>query len=445
MSRTKKILKSFDAYIDGDGELRKLIFAEKPASQQVVFELFSQLDQVHYSFFLHFFAIPSTKFWDVLLTQLAAIASGSARNRNFCENYDLLTPCIEGKTPYTCMRDKVVDLVGASHALFWELSDPKYKDKPNVYGLWRAVADLNPSRITWEHWFEQRSKEILGIFEQYKEDLTKPEAEVAFEIWAEDKLGLYKPRTHWYSAAQTFIRTFKDATVIKNKISKPYLRIVYTLVKSIAAYNQPEQFFDTFNIAVAGLMKSIAKYSPSMSLAFSNFAESEIRFEVYYQLSSYNMVALPHKIWQKYREFEKLKKQYFEIYKKDASLEDLAKVYNLDLNELYEVYQLVSLQNPSSLDQKIYTEEKNSLAVTVKDKIEDPASVENRKILEDQEILILALNRMSLKERKIFVMLHNLCDLVQDLTPDEKDLIKFFNYKNMKNLDNTLMFPLLKI
>src|SRR5208283_1414165 len=98
MSKKRPSLKKFDAYIDGDGELRKEIFAESPASQQVIFELFSQLDQSYYTFFLYFFSLPSSGFWDVLLSQLSAIASGSARNRNFCEDYDLLRPVKEVKT-----------------------------------------------------------------------------------------------------------------------------------------------------------------------------------------------------------------------------------------------------------------------------------------------------------------------------------------------------------
>ena len=64
------------------------------------------------------------------------------------------------------MRDKVIDLVGTSHAVWWELADPKYKEKPNTMALWRALVELNPSRITWEPWFETIAKEAREKYMQ---------------------------------------------------------------------------------------------------------------------------------------------------------------------------------------------------------------------------------------------------------------------------------------
>jgi DNA-directed RNA polymerase specialized sigma subunit len=183
-----------------------------------------------------------------------------------------------------------------------------------------------------------------------------------------------------------------------------------------------------------------------MALAFSNFADREIRYEVYYHLGGYNLVLLPHKVWQKYREYESLRKKYFELYKKEPSIEELSSNFNLVPSEVYDVYQQVALQNPFSLDQKIYSEDKANYSITVKDRVEDPFHVECKKLEEDQEVLILALNRMSSNERKIFVMLHNLCDLVQEIPPDQNELINFFTHKNFKFSEKTtLRFPTLKV
>jgi hypothetical protein len=54
-----------------------------------------------------------------------------------------------------------------------------------------------------------------------------------------------------------------------------------------------------------------------------------------------------------------------------------------------------------------------------------------RRLFEEQEILLLTLERMSLKERKLFTMLNNLVDLAQDITPDPLEIEKFFG-KNLK-------------
>jgi len=384
--RKKTILKQFDAYIEGDGELRKAIFAEPPATQQIIFELFSQLDHIHYGFLLFFASIPSSSLWNIFLSQLSAVASGSARNRNFCESYELLNDVEDIENGVPIQREKVRNLVGASHALWWELADPNYEERPNTYNIWKALFDINPSRMTWEWWFEARCREFEDLWERYGGRLDGV-AEAMFEQWAQEKMGLLRPRTHWYIVGQKMLETHRAVTKIKHKIARPYMRMVYTITKSIAAYNQPDQFFDTFNIACTGLMRSIAKYAPSMAMAFSNFADREVRYEIYYQLGNYNLVTLPHKTWQKHREFERLRKEYFECYKKEPSLDELAKHYNLDREEVYDIYQQVAIQNPHSLDQKVFTDEKSNHPVVLKDRIEDPQIIENRRVQEDQEIL----------------------------------------------------------
>lgn len=415
-------LKKFDAYIDGDGELRKGIFAESPASQQVVFELFSQLDQSYYTFFLYFFSVPSTGFWDVLLSQLSAIASGSARNRNFCEDYDLLRPVREVKTTYSTLKDKVTDLLGASHSLWYELADPNYEERPNTYDLWRAVYDLNPNRMVWEWWFESKSREAKTLWRDVRADPVGSMPRL--EKWAEG-IGL-TDKNMALPVASRFIATYEKATVLKHKIANPYLRLVYTITKSIAAYNQPGQFLDTFNIACTGLMRSIAKYAPSLSMAFSNFADREIRYEIYYQLSNYNLISLPHKSWQRYREFEDCRRRYYEENGKEPSLEELIATYDLPRDEVYDVYRQVQMQNPHSLDQKVFSEEKSDSKMTLKDRIEDPKCAEERDRTEKAQFLYLALLRMAHSERKVFMVSNSLVDIVQDIEPDQAELRRFF-------------------
>ena len=418
----KKVLKKFQEYIEGDGDLRKAIFAEAPASQQVIFELFSQLDQVYYTFFLYFFSVPSTGFWDILLSQLSAIASGSARNRNFCEDYDLLRPVKEVKTTFSTLKDKVPDLLGACHALWYELADPLYEEKPNTYDLWLAVYDINPNRMVWEWWFESKAREIKTIWGEVRNNLEAGMPRI--EQWGKS-IGLLDPQMY-LPVAHRFITTYDASTALKHKIANPYLRLVYTITKSIAAYNQPGQFLDTFNIACTGLMRSIAKYAPSLSMAFSNFADREIRYEIYYQLGNYNLIALPHKTWQRYREFEELRKNYYDEYGKDPNLEDLIRINSLCKEEVREIYRQVSMQNPHSLDQKVFNDEKSESKTTIKDRIEDPKCIEERETSEKNQFLHLALLRMSHRERKVFMVSNSLADIIQDIEPDPAELRSFF-------------------
>jgi DNA-directed RNA polymerase specialized sigma subunit len=418
----KKVLKKFQDYIDGDGALRKDIFAESPASQQVIFELFSQLDKSYYTFFLYFFSTPSSGFWDVLLSQLSAIASGSARNRNFCEDYNLLRPVKEVKTTFSTLKDKVTDLLGASHALWFELADPNYEEKPNTQSLWLAVYDINPNRMVWEWWFESKAREVKTIWNEVRHNLEAGLPRI--EKWAKS-IGL-KNIEAAIPVAEKFIATYDTSSTLKHQIANPYLRLVYTITKSIAAYNQPGQFLDTFNIACTGLMRSIAKYAPSLSMAFSNFAEREIRYEIYYQLGNYNLISLPHKTWQKHREYEELRKEYYEKHGKEPSLEDLIRIYSLPKEDVYDVYRQVQMQNPHSLDQKVFNEEKSESKITLKDRIEDPKCIEARESVENQQFLHLALLRMSHKERKVFMVANSLTDIVQDIEPDPQELRSFF-------------------
>jgi len=428
--RKKPTLKQFNGYVEGDEELRNVIFKEPVASQQVVFDLFSQLDHTYYGFFQFVCAVPHWGLWELLLIHLAATASGTSRNRNFCEDYLLLEGVFEEASPFPPMKDKVVNLTGASHHLWYELSDPNFEEKPNAHALWLALYDINPSRMIWEWWLEKRAREAKELWLTYKDELLDPFVDNVFEEWAVTKLRLCKPRTTGLAYVRELINCYELATAIKHRISKPYLRKVYSIARSIAAYNQPDQFFDTFNIACVGLMRSVTKYAPSMAMAFANFCDKEIRYEIYYQLGNYNLVNLPHRTWQQYREFEGLKTKFQSDQGREPSLTELVNHFNLEEARVYEVYQQVGIQNAMSLEHQLYTGEDSNYPVMLKDRLEDCKEGEREKEKEDYQVLLLTLVRMPLRDRKLFILYHNLCDLAQDMIPDQHELNTFFS-KNL--------------
>ena len=433
MGRKKKTqpLKHFTEFIEGDEELRTLIFKASPAPQQIIFELFSQLEHLYYSFFSYFCALPSTRFWDLLLLQLSAVASGTSKNRNFSENSTLMEEVDEDESNYKVGKAKSGNLMGAAHALWFAVTEYGATGKvPKTHDVWRALWDLNPSRTVWEWWLEARAKEAKDLWSTWGSKLmTDPYAEVVFEEWAEKELGLLLPRSHWFQTLRLLIETYDEAVAIKHRISRPYLRLVYTVTKQIAASNQAWQFFDTFNYGCSGLMKAIAKYAPSMSLSFPTFAEREIRYEIYYQLSNYNLVALPYQSWQKYRELEAFKKEFHKQNGRDVrSLQELAEAFDIPIAEVLEIYSQIALQNPQSLEKRLYSNDDVGQVTTLKDRVEDPQEKEIRRLGEEQEVLLQTLEKMPLKERKIFTMLYNLTDLVQDIRPDAEELNKFFEH-----------------
>lgn len=431
MARKKKNLntKQFSGYIDGDDELRKQIFKTKPASQQVIFELFSYIDHIYYGFFQFFCAIPSTCFWDLLTSRISAAASIADRNRNFCEDYSILEKVYEEDSDYKIDRTKILELVGASHGLWFTLSDPEYEDSPDTIALWRALHNVNPSRVVWEWWLDSKYAEVKKLWEKHKKELTDPYVVNKFEDWVQDSIGLLKPRTHWFTFVTKLMETCENIKILKDKIANPYLRLVYAAAKGVAAYNQPDQFPDTYAIGVTGLMRGIAKYAPSMSLAFPTFAEREIRYEIYYQLGNYNIIALPHRTWQKHRKFEDMRVEYHRKHGKELTLQEFVDIFHLDREEVFDVYNQVMMQNTSSLDQTLYEDDIPHMSneITLKDKLEDPQIKELRNLVEDQEVLILALKRMPFKTRKYFIFTYNLCELIHDETvPNKEELTSFF-------------------
>lgn len=437
MARKKSSAKQFSGYIDGDDELRKQIFKNKPASQQVIFELFSCIDHIYYGFFQFFCSLPSTQFWDLITTRISAAASIADRNRNFCEDYTILEKVNELDSKYKISRPKITNLLGASHDIWFTLSDPDYSNSPDSISLWRSFHEVNPSRVVWEWWIDAKYAEVKKLWDTYKHELDDPYVISKFEDWGQDSMGLLKPRKHWWVLLRHLMETCEEAKKLRDKIANPYLRLVYTVAKGVAAYNQPEQFPDTYAIGCTGLMRGIAKYAPSMSLAFPTFAEREIRYEIYYQLGNYNIITLPHKTWQRHRKFEDMRNEYHKQYGKELSIPEFAKVFHLNLDEVYEIYSQIAMQNPASLDQSLYVEEDPHLLfdVTLKDRLEDPQLKEIRGLLEDQEILLLALKQMPLKERKFFIFAYNLCELVHDdIKPNKYDLISFFLNQPKKNV-----------
>jgi len=428
--KKRKRAKQFSGYIEGDDELRKQIFKNKPASQQVIFELFSYIDHLYYGFFQYFCSIPSEGFWDLLTSRISAASSVADRNRNFCEDYSVLESVTEHPSDYKPIRSKIVELVGASHGMWFALSDPEYTEMPDGRELWRAFHETNPSRVVWEWWLDQKCSEVKALLAEHRNNLDDPYATSQLEDWAQDSMGLHKPRAHWWSLARHLVETCDAVKKVKDRIANPYMRLVYTVTKGIAAYNQPDQFCDTYAIGCTGLMRSIAKYAPSMSLAFPKFAEREIRYEIYYQIGNYNIISLPHRTWQKYRKYEEMRNDYHRQHGRELSLQEFAEVFRFHMEEVYEVYSQVAMQNPASLDQALYMDEDNphsDVEVTLKDKLEDPQLKEMRNLFDDQEVLVLALKRMPSIARKFFVFTHNLCELVHDeVLPDHDELTSFF-------------------
>lgn len=439
MARKKKSLnsKQFSGYIDGDDELRKQIFKNKPATQQVIFSLFSYIDHIYYGFFQFFCAIPSSDFWNLITSRISAAASIADRNRNFCEDYSILEKVAEEPSDYKVSRPKIIELVGAAHDLWFSLAAPDYEESPDALSLWRAFHEINPSRVVWEWWLDARYAEAKQLLEQHKHEMDEPYVIDKFENWAQDSFGLLRPRQHWWFLLKYLLETCEDVKRYRDKIANPYLRLVYTVSKGIAAYNQPEQFPDTYAIGVTGLMRSIAKYAPSMSLAFPTFAEREIRYEIYYQLGNYNIISLPHRTWQRHRKFEEMRAEYHRQHGRELTMQEFIDIYNLDKEEVYDVYSQVAMQNPNSLDQTIYSEDDNphaSIEVTLKDRLEDPQIKELRGLFEDQEILLLTVKRMPLKERKFFIFSYNLCELVHDdIQPNREELLSFFLNQGIRN------------
>jgi len=441
VARKKKNLnsKQFSGYIEGDDELRKQIFKNKPATQQVIFELFSCIDHVYYGFFQFFCAIPSSGFWDLLTSRVSAAAAIADRNRNFCEDYSSLEKVSEDPSDYKISRSKIVELVGASHDLWFALADPEYTSSPDTIALWRVLHEINPSRVVWEWWLDSKYTEAKKLLDCHKHEMNDPFVIDKFEDWAQNSLGVLQPRKYWWALLKNLMETCEAVKKLRDKIANPYLRLVYTVAKGVAAYNQPEQFPDTYAIGVTGLMRGIAKYAPSMSLAFPTFAEREIRYEIYYQLGNYNIISLPHRTWQKHRKFEEMRTEYHRQHGKELTLQEFIEIFHLEKEEVYDVYSQVAMQNPSSLDQTLYPEEDNphvSVEITLKDKLEDPQIKELRGLFEDQEILLLTLKRMPLKERKYFIFSHNLCELIHDDTlPNKDELTSFFMNQSLKKCD----------
>ena len=428
MRKRKKVLKTFTGYIEGDDDLRKQIFKQKSANQQVVFDLFSQLEHVYHEFFQFFCSVPSTIFWEMLTTRLSAVASGSDRNRNFCENYASMAHVQEISSGYATKREKIVDIVGSSHALWFALSDPEYEECPDTLALWRGFYDLGVSRVVWEWWLDACHDKISAMYIKYRNDLNDPYAVSQMEDCVQSTLGLLKPRQHWWVVTQRLMDVYSRINRIKDRISQPYLRLVYTITKSIAAKNQPDQFPDTFDIGVAGLMKSIVRYSPSIAMSFSAFAEREVRYEIYFQLSNYNIVALPHSSWQKYKKLEEMRLEHNRKFGVDLTLLEFADF--LGSSEAFEICQQIAMQNPVSLDHAVYEDSTASNEVTLKDKIEDVQAKEVRELMEDQEILISTLKRVPFRDRKFFTFMYALCDLTHDaMVPDKEDLERFFLHR----------------
>lgn len=142
-----------------------------------------------------------------------------------------------------------------------------------------------------------------------------------------------------------------EQRLIRDKIYKPYLRIVYKEAKRHATNAQ--QTLDNFQNGSTGLHRAISCYNLDKNVSFSSYSHWWVRQAILFSIKdTSNFVKLPVTTWQTYSSVEK-KRAVVLAKTGDASLEVLAKETGHSVAKLKEMYESVRASHVHSLDYEV--------------------------------------------------------------------------------------------
>lgn len=191
-------------------------------------------------------------------------------------------------------------------------------------------------------------------------------------------------------------------TNLKEKIIQNNTCLVYSLINRYRYTKSDKE--DLFQIGCIGLLKAIENFDPSFNVQFSTYAVPLILGEIKRYFRDSGLIKVSRNLKELSISINKTKNDYYTIFGKEISLEDLSSKLNVSKYDIIMAMETSYL--PSSLEETIY--EKDDSIITLEETIKD----EKSKNLVDLLTLKDSLKLLSKKE-KLFIKLRYYQELNQ--------------------------------
>lgn len=197
------------------------------------------------------------------------------------------------------------------------------------------------------------------------------------------------------SRAKQGDKAARDCLVEKNT------GLVWSIVKRFGFRGY--EYDDLFQIGIIGLLKAIDYFDMSFNVRFSTYAVPMITGEIRRFLRDDGMVKVSRQIKDNAYKIHQVREKFFERWGREATAEEISKETGMKLEDV--VLAMETGCEVESLNKVIYQGESNDICLM--DKLESPED-------EDERVL----NKLLVQK------------LLNDLTPDERDIIILRYYCN---------------
>ena len=181
----------------------------------------------------------------------------------------------------------------------------------------------------------------------------------------------------------------------KEELINGNLKLVLSILRSFNKGNY--NMDDLFQVGVIGLIKAIDNFDLSYNLKLSTYAVPLILGEIKRYIRDNSSIRISRSIKDLVYSILKYKEEYFNLYGKDPTNEEIAKILNV---EEYKIAQaLDSLKEPMSIFEPIYNDGGDTIYLM--DQIADKKDLNS-----DKDMLISlrrGLNKIKEREREILV------------------------------------------
>ncbi|HOK40345.1 MAG TPA: RNA polymerase sigma factor RpoD/SigA [bacterium] len=201
-----------------------------------------------------------------------------------------------------------------------------------------------------------------------------------------------------------YFKKFQEYQLAKRKLIESNLKLVINIAKQYQ--NKGLSLLDLINEGNLGLITGVDKYNYKLGFRFSTYISWWIKQSIRKAIANQSrIIRLPFHLSELINSWIKSSKEYYRLYDKEPTIEELAKYMGLPINKLMKIMQLS--QQPTSLD-SIITENQSNMYNIIED---ENANKEFEKILADEktnEIKTIIETNLTDKEKIILNMLYGL-------------------------------------
>jgi RNA polymerase sigma factor (sigma-70 family) len=213
----------------------------------------------------------------------------------------------------------------------------------------------------------------------------------------------------------------------RDKILKPYLRMVFKWAKEFSSKGNEAQTLDNFQAGVFGLVRAVKNYTPDRFAHFSVVAENWVKQSIlHYLKTEVNFIRLPMANWHYLQKIDKARQKIEQRQDKEATVEEIAKETDLAVTKVKKILENAQLVKVFSLNAPTMNEEDQESEGNWNLESIQAAETPETNILKASEIEIIhdVIQLFDDEEKTIFGLISGCNEVIPDPIFTEEELIR---------------------